>query len=520
MENESNKDVEKFAEILKNEGIKAATLQLLLEYIYARRGIDDVAKDISRKYAEQLEEQAAAVQEEERKRMLAIAGRIKNATDEDNAKKLVDALYAAFRYYGGKASHIRYGKSSDIQYTPQITEQAVLDYAALLRAKEKMIRWGKHTKEILNREDDIKKAYKDYLTQKLSAGTNDAEKAMILQGEMNKLHQATYRDTVREQFNKFWRKGTGWRMVISGVLFAGAIGALFLNPFVGAFVGAGLMIARGAWSGLGTWFGFEALYDKFNHAFRRSKENGGERAIRNILKNEDVSWKDMMDAVYGDDKTIAENLVEGGMKVAKNVRKHRGIKRTFSVLLGVAVGLATGIVQGIMHLLQPHEAAVGGVGFVDHVKDAAHSTHANAVADTSAVPDTSFTYIAEPGGSLWNVAKSGIAHYCAVNGVQLDHNQQIYAIDWLKDRMVEDPQAFGVDKWVPGHDHWIYQGEDIHINSDWMKEAVDKAKEFYAGKGTGAANATFNLQPTSRVKWVYDTVEGKWGAVPLKLKRM
>jgi hypothetical protein len=559
---DSKKDLEMFAEILENERKKVMeeaglreeraasitgilkeqvaeyyrpiTAQELLEYIYSERKMDDIAKYFAKEYANQLEDHAAVVQEDERKRMLAsIASRIKNATEEDDAKKLMAALYAALRYYGGKPSDIQYSPhtastgnsrcpsscpvapgSQPVSASPQITDQAVLDYAALLRAKEKMIRIGKNTKAIFQREDDIKKAYKDYLIQKLSAGRNDAEKAAILQDEMKKLHQAAYRDTVRDEFNKFWRKSTGWRMVISGVLVGAGIGAMFLSPFLGATI----IILRGIWSGLGTWVGAEAIYDIGNYRWERSNENGAERVMRDILKNEDVRENDVKDAVYGDDSAIAESLVEGGMKVAKNVRKHRGIKRTISVILGVAVGVVTvtGIWQGIMHLFQPHEGAVGGVGFAGHVRDAAHGTVDKVVAGNS------YVYVAEPGGSLWNGAKAGIEHYCVNSGITLTHNEKIYAIDWLKDRMAENPQAFDVDKWVPGHDHWIYQGEDIRIDSNWMKEAVDKAKEWYGtggrlGYGAGIAHKT----PAPLWHKITDTVTGKEVLVPLKtMKRI
>lgn len=491
--------------------------------------LDDVAKYFTNEYVKQLEDQTAAIKDKKKKRMLAdMAKEIEMAVEKDDAKKVVGLLNSLQTSHGSAAQQPSKG-GLEHQDVEQI-DSAVLEYAALLRAKEKIIK-SPYVKSILEREQDIANNYAKYLKKKLAVGKDESQTPVILKAEMELLNRAAYQNTARDKFNRWWKKHSMLRMIIGFGMVGAGMGLMFVNPAVAVGWIVGLGVLRGAWNGLGAWMATEGVYDTVNYMWRRKREDGAQRVVRSILTGKNVMDQDIADAVHYEN--AAEMIASEGLDVARNIRKHRGIKRVLSVALGIVVGLASSV-WFILRGMTPSESA----GHVN-VGVEAGGTPDKAVVPSDVTPtDYSYNYVAEPGGSLWKGAKEGIEQYCTNNGITLSHDEKIYAIDWLKDRMAENPQAFDVDGWVAGHEHqyWIYEGEKIHIDGDLIKKAVDKASGWYAegGKlltpeypgydGEIAANtfdSTRLIKDTGSIMWIKDTVKQMYVPVPISaLKRM
>ncbi|MEM4362170.1 MAG: hypothetical protein QXX46_03990 [Candidatus Anstonellales archaeon] len=502
--------------------------------------LDDVAKYFAKEYAKQLEEGAKTAHEENKKGMLADrAWKIKKVAEEDDAKKLLALLNPppcpsscpVIQPAGKQPTTPQQtsrqpsspgGTPSD-QGGIQSPPTPVLEYAALLRAREKIFQGSYHVRSVLQREQQIIQNYIQYLRAQLAAGADDNERAAILRREMEILNQAAYQNTVRDRFNRWWRRHAGLRMFIGLGMLGAGIAAMFINPLLGA----GILIARGVWNGIGAWMTTEGMYDGANHVWRRSREDGARRVIRNILTGRELRESDLVDAVHMGTDT-ADRIAIEGVGVARNIRGHRIVKRILSITVGGLVAAFTGVVQGIMgiwnSIVSPHDA---GATFASHVKEAGAGSM-DKVMHVSG--DSTYVYTAEHGGSIWNGSEQAVDHYARMYGISLTPQERLYAVDALKDHVCAN---------LPGHDVYqtvpttsptgpgIYPGQTVVYPEAEVLGAIGRAKGYFASGGqlynygVGGDGELVGGWPgkTGMGKWLFDTVEQKWEFVPIKKVR-
>ncbi|MEM4215871.1 MAG: hypothetical protein QXD51_02180 [Candidatus Anstonellales archaeon] len=516
--------------------------------------LDDVAKYFAKEYAKQLEEEAKTAHEENKKGMLADrAWKIKKVAEEDDAKKLLALLNPppcpsscpVIQPAGKQPTTPQQtsrqpsspggtpqapnqpvpvqpssaGSAGGTGGTPQAPNQpvpvqlihpAVLEYAALLRAREKIFQGSYHVRSVLQREQQIVQNYIQYLRTQLAAGADDNERAAILRREMEILKQAAYQNTFRDRFNRWWRKHPVLRMTIGlGMLGAGIV-SMFINPLLGA----GILIARGIWNGIGAWMTTEGMYDGANHVWRRSREDGAQRVIRNILTGRELRQSDLEDAVHMGTYT-ADRIALEGVGVARNIRGHRIVKRILSITVGTVVAALTGVVQGIMgiwnSIVSPHDASAT---FASHVNSG----------------DSTYVYTAEHGGSIWNGSEQAVDHYARMYGIPLTPQERLYAVDALKDHVCANLPDHGVYQTVPTTSPtapWIYEAQTVVYHKADVLNAIESAKGYFGSGGqlynygVGGSGELVGGWPgkTGMGKWVFDSIEQKWEFVPIKKVR-
>ncbi|GEM_PF-4468793 len=543
-------------EVDLSDEVQRRTLpEALLNYIYTVKRMDEHVKQKALYLANRLEEQLPTLDEEEKRALQDIIKRLRDAVEEENLKQLISAVESNIRYnkrYGDPlssmprsqpttqavATQVPQGSrkptkastqkaivpanpgtqtstapGSPGQNVPSVIQidPAVLEYAALLRAREKIFQGSYHVKDLLSRENLIVQNYKQYLKQRLSAGKDDNERAQILQQEMELLKSVTYHETVRDGINKWWRRHPVARTVIGLGMLGAGIAAMFVNPILGA----GLLIARGLWNGFATWMAVEGGYDALNHVWRRSREDGAHRIIRSTMTNRDIRQEDIIDAVHMGPDVTADRIVAGGLDVTRNIRGHRIVKRILSIAAATIVGMITGVWQGITSLFSAHDTAASGVGFGDHVKDGAHAT-LNKINSANGC----YVYTAEPGGSVWNGAEQAVDWYAAQHGIHLTPAERLYAIDFVKDRVCENLAAHGIFRTVPTDAPtapWIYPKQNVFIYLKEIVNGIRGAKEFYGGgELLDAAGAFKSGGGAAAGRCLFDTVTGKLHFVPLR----
>ena len=355
------------------------------------------------------------------------------------------------------------------------------DYVALLRAKEK---WRNQSRlfgykqnagkaralarsllgvskddAILAQEQQTREAFRTYVgtqTQNLNEQQRVNAIAHIYSACAHDLN--TQRGGALEHFLRWMRKPS---VAISKALVGGAlIGTAFLMGGGALAIGAGALAA--SLGAVGRFAAVDGIWDRTHH-FATGKKAKGEYAMAaQVFYNNGKKISKLANSVFENGSGSAQGIDDNFMKYAQNLAKGRFWKRT--------IALAA--------VLPPF--AAGWLGLGSHAPPANPSSvsPSDAVAPTGPIgPMPLPDLVAGKGEGIWHLAERAAAR--EISGFEhLPSGEQDIIVDAIKDKMVANPEAFGLDKGelipraIDNGGPWLKSGASATLPHSQVVEAL------------------------------------------------
>ncbi|MBS3069392.1 hypothetical protein J4441_03425 [Candidatus Micrarchaeota archaeon] len=385
------------------------------------------------------------------------------------------------------------------------------DYVALLRAKEK---WRNQSRffgykqnagkaralarsllgvskddAILAQEQQTREAFRTYVgtqTQNLNEQQRVNAIAHIYSACAHDLN--TQRGGALEHFLRWMRKPS---VAISKALVGGAlIGTAFLMGGGALAIGAGALAA--SLGAVGRFAAVDGIWDRTHH-FATGKKAKGEYAMAaQVFYNNGKKISKLANSVFENGSGSAQGIDDNFMKYAQNLAKGRFWKRTIALAAAV---------------LPPF--AAGWLGLGSHAPPANPSSvsPSDAVAPTGPIgPMPLPDLVAGKGEGIWHLAERAAAR--EISGFEhLPSGEQDIIVDAIKDKMVANPEAFGLDKGelipraIDNGGPWLKSGASATLPNSQVVEALkaEVPRRILDKLGLGENAPTLSLKPAAAI---------------------
>jgi hypothetical protein len=304
------------------------------------------------------------------------------------------------------------GNNGNNSNTRNFDEDSIISaFADLLVAKERLKR-SKYDKDILKNEENIKEAFKSLLANKSS----EEEKKAVLQKVNKKMAEKRGNDKrLIYRISRAWRR---YRFLIPTIAIAGLAfgGTLLASGFVVA--GTSFIAGAAALRGVSTYAGFNALWTTVQKTFSVRVGKKEKKLGAALIFNDEKQIEKLAQAQAKIDDTVEEIVSYAG-----KYRKWKIAKHALAALAGISAALVA---------FSPFKTSV--VSLIEN----------KALTGGSVVNADILT--AHKGEGIWHISERALrAHYGEAFN-RLSIREKNVVIDALKDAIIRNPAAAGIDK--------------------------------------------------------------------------
>jgi hypothetical protein len=364
-------------------------------------------------------------------------------------------------------------------------KQIIDEYVKLLRAKDKLLQ-GKKSKAILAREKDIRDNFKALVDQDIAGKDADGRRTAIgaIYTELtNQLHNSPrfFDRELRRMRKPSWA-------ISRGVIGAGLLAAGLLTGGIASVV---LLTGAGIVGAIGRYIGMTAVSDLVHSKLMGRAGRGADGLGVQVAHTSGENVQKRLAKVFTDAAVMADDVsasMDNGM--IKAFKKYRTWKvwKTLAAAAFAVVPLA-GSIMDKFHLFghgtggagsAAHNAATTGTGGAENATGGAGQVYGPPAPTELASGDT---FVVPDKGGVWHIAQK------ALESRGYSHN--VYAVDRLKDMMLENPEKFGINEIIPRAvergGFWLHRGADAVIPKSVVDSVIAEADKFATAKKIATA---------------------------------